>query len=219
MEARRMSAWIDTLMVALMLANLALLCSSRLRMLVRVVAVQGLVLGILPVLAEDGNVTVRMALLVVASIGLRGVVFPILLLRTLRQANVRREVEPYVGYTLSMLFGVVAFGASLWIDSRLPLTGQAFSSLAVPVAIFTMLVGLFLIISRKKAVSQVLGYLVLENGIYILGVSLVLEVPLLVELGVLLDAFVAVFVMGIATYHISREFDHIDVDQLDSLKG
>jgi hydrogenase-4 component E len=80
-------------------------------------------------------------------------------------------------------------------------------------------VGLFLIVSRKLALNQVLGYLVMENGIYVLGLALVKEIPVLVEMGVLMDAFVAVFVMSIATWHISREFDHIDVDQLDSLKG
>ncbi|MCX5684800.1 MAG: hypothetical protein NT049_14090 [Planctomycetota bacterium] len=214
-----MRPWIDALMVALVLADLALLGSSRLRVWVRIVAAQGLLLGILPVLAGNGDVTVRMFFLATASIGLRGVVFPRLLLRTLRQADVSREVEPYVGYTASLVFGFLALVASVWIDSRINLTDPAFSPLAGPVAIFTVFVGLFLIISRKKAVSQVLGYLVMENGIYILGVSLVMEVPMLVELGVLLDAFVAVFVMCIATYHISREFDHIDVDQLDTLKG
>ncbi len=59
----------------------------------------------------------------------------------------------------------------------------------------------------------------MENGIYAFGVALVGGVPLLVELGVLLDVFVAVFVMGIAIYHINREFDHIDADQLDRLRG
>jgi len=132
---------------------------------------------------------------------------------------VRREVEPYVGYTASLLFGVLALGASLWIESRIRLAGAGFSPLAGPVAIFTILVGLFLIVSRRKAVSQVLGYLVMENGIYVLGISLAAEMPALVEMGVLLDVFVAVFVMSIATYHINREFDHIDVDQLDTLKG
>ena len=214
-----MRPWIDALMVALVLADLALLGSSRLRVWVRIVAAQGLLLGILPVLAGNGDVTLRMFFLATASIGLRGVVFPRLLLRTLRQADVRREVEPYVGYTASLVFGFLALVASVWIDSRINLTDPAFSPLAGPVAIFTVFVGLFLIISRKKAVSQVLGYLVMENGIYILGISLVTKVPMLVELGVLLDAFVAVFVMCIATYHISREFDHIDVDQLDTLKG
>jgi hydrogenase-4 component E len=88
----------------------------------------------------------------------------------------------------------------------------------VPVALFTSLAGLFLIVSRKKALTQVLGYLVLENGIYAFGVGVVQGTPMLVELGVLLDVFVAVFVMGITIFHINRQFDHIDTDQLATLK-
>ena len=85
-------------------------------------------------------------------------------------------------------------------------------------AFHAILIGLFLIISRKKAVTQVLGYLGLENGIYIFGIALVKEATILIDLGVLLDIFVAVFVMGIAIFHISREFDHIDTDRLSTLK-
>lgn len=92
-------------------------------------------------------------------------------------------------------------------------------SLMVPAGLATLLIGLFLIVSRRTAVTQVLGYIVVENGIYTFGVALVGGVPMLVELGVLMDVFVAVFIMSIAAYHISREFDHIDVDQLDKLKG
>ena len=88
----------------------------------------------------------------------------------------------------------------------------------LPVALATILTGLLLIVSRRTALSQVIGYLVLENGILAFGAGLALEEPLIVELGVLLDVFVAVFVMGIAIFHISREFDHIDVDQLTLLK-
>jgi hydrogenase-4 component E len=87
----------------------------------------------------------------------------------------------------------------------------------VPLALSTILIGLFVVISRIKALSQVLGFLILENGIYAFGAALLLEQPLVVELGVLLDVFVAVFVMGIAIFHISREFDHIDTDALDQL--
>ena len=86
-------------------------------------------------------------------------------------------------------------------------------------AIFLISIGLFMIISRRKALMQVIGYLVLENGIFVFGVITVVATPLLVELGVLLDAFVAVFVMGIAVFHINREFGSMDVDQLNALKG
>jgi len=87
------------------------------------------------------------------------------------------------------------------------------------VAIFTMMTGLLLLTTRRKALTQVVGYLALENGIYTFGVAVARDgSPWLVELGILLDVFVAVFVMGIAIFHISREFDHIDADQLTALK-
>jgi hydrogenase-4 component E len=89
----------------------------------------------------------------------------------------------------------------------------------MPTALMTFFTGLFLIIARKKALTQCLGYIILENGIYIIGVASVVEIPMLVELGVLLDASVAVLVMGVAIYHINREFDHIETDRLDTLKG
>lgn len=90
--------------------------------------------------------------------------------------------------------------------------------LLIPVAFFTILVGLFGIVTRRKAVSQVLGYLVLENGIFAFGAVALRKAQLLVEMGILLDVFVAVFVMGIAIFRINREFDHIDADRLASLK-
>jgi hydrogenase-4 component E len=86
------------------------------------------------------------------------------------------------------------------------------------VALFTIFVGLFMIVTRKKALTQVLGYLTLENGIYAFGLGVAQEWPLIVELGILLDIFAAVFVMGIAIFHINREFDHIDSDRLSTLK-
>ena len=136
----------------------------------------------------------------------------------LRGADVRREVEPFVGYIVSMLVGIVGAGALVLAERAAAAADGAHLALVVPVALFTTLVGLFLIVSRRKALTQVLGYLVLENGIYIFGVGAGAREPLLVELGVLLDVFVAVFVMGITIFHISREFDHIDVDQLTMLK-
>jgi len=148
------------------------------------------------------------------------VVFPWLLLRALRSTDVKREFEPFVGPIASLLFGVAALGVSLWLARRLPLPRRAgtHSSLLVAVALFSMLVGLFLIVARKKAISQVLGFLVMENGIYTFGAGLVRQSPLLVEFGVMLDVFVAVFVMGIALFHISREFDHINTHELTTLK-
>jgi hydrogenase-4 component E len=107
---------------------------------------------------------------------------------------------------------------SFWVTSRFTIPRPMPSPLALPLALSTMLTGLFVIVSRFNALNQVVGFLVLENGVYMFGLLLAPEVPFLVEMGILLDVFVAVFVMGITIFHISREFEHIDVEQLTTLR-
>lgn len=214
-----MNGLLDAVMVTIVLSNLLLLGSARLMTYIRVAAAQGILLGAVPFMSGHGGVTGRVVLLAAAIMCMKGFVFPWLLLRAIREANVRREVEPFVGYTLSLAAGLAALGVALWACARFPIPIAITSALAVPGALFTVFTGLFLIVSRRKALTQVLGYLVMENGIYAFGISLVGQIPALVELGIMLDVFLAVFVMGIAVYQINREFDHMDADQLDTLKG
>ena len=91
-------------------------------------------------------------------------------------------------------------------------------TLIIPASIATVLVGFIILISRFKAISQVLGYLVLENGIYIFGMLLIEAIPLVVEMGMLLDLFVGVFVISIITNHINQAFSSMDTRRLVSLK-
>ena len=206
------------ILILVILANLLLLGTGRLRSCIRFVAAQGVLIGLLPLLVASDGFSVRLSLVAAVSVALKGIVFPRLLLRSMRNADVRHEVDPVIGYTASILAGVALTGASFWMASRMRLPVVAVSSLVLPVALATILCGFLLIVSRRQALSQVVGYLVLENGIYIFGTALAHEEPLLVEMGILLDVFVAVLVMGVAVFHISREFDHIDVDQLSRLK-
>jgi hydrogenase-4 component E len=214
-----MELWIDALIVLLILTNLKLIGSSRLSACIRIVALQGILLGILPGLVGAGQLTIRAILLSAITIVFKGIVFPWLLLRSMRSSSVRREMEPFIGYSTSMLVSVGLLALAMWMGSQLPLPIPLKSQLVVPLSLFTIMVGLLAIVSRRKALSQVLGYLVMENGIYAFGLALALKEPLLVELGTLLDVFMAVFVMGIAIFHINREFDHIDTDLLSTLKG
>ncbi|MFH0937778.1 MAG: NADH-quinone oxidoreductase subunit K [Planctomycetota bacterium] len=214
-----MTNWLDTIMVLLALTNLVMLSSSRLAVLIRMAAIQGVLLGSLPFLTGNSALIAHQWLLATCALVLKALVFPYLLSRARERANVRREVEPFVSYTLSLGGGMAALIFSLWLGARLPVPLTSGSTLLVPLALFTFLVGLFLIITRKQALTQVLGYLAMENGIYAFSLALAIETPLLVELGVLLDIFVAVFLMGIVIFHISREFNHIDTDRLSSLKG
>ena len=215
-----MNNGVDTILVILILTNLMLLGMSRLVACIRVAALQGIVLGALPlVMLNEKSEMIHLIFFAAVVIILKGGVFPYLLSRTLRDVGVRREVEPFIGYGTSIILGPLALAGCFHLGSKLPLPGAVFSSLIVPVAMFTIMTGLFLIISRRKALTQVLGYLVLENGISIFGIALLEQQPFLVEVGILLDVFVAVFVMGITIFHINREFDHIDTDQLSALRN
>ena len=213
-----MTSLTDLILVAVVLTNFALMGMSRLSMNVRVCALQGTALGLLPLTVGEHGITIRAVIFTVLILGLKGYLFPKLLMRSIRAANARSEDVPIVGYAASMILGILILWLSFWLSSGFPLIRPAVSRLVLPLALSTILIGLFLIMSRRTAVMQVVGYLVLENGIFIFGVALAQEEPFLVELGVLLDVFVAVFVMGIAIFHINREFDHIDVDQLSSLR-
>jgi hydrogenase-4 component E len=206
---------IDSLLTLIVLTNLAMLGLSRLNTCIRVAAVQGLLLGALTLVVGRGPDMIALA---VVGAGLKAIVFPWLLFRALREAEVNREMEPFVGFTMSVLFGLLGLAGSLWLGWRLPLPALGDVRFEVSIALFTMLTGFFLIVARKKAVTQVLGYLILENGIYALGLHLAPHEPLWVGIGVLLDVFVAVFVMGIMVFHINREFDHIDADQRSTLR-
>jgi len=213
-----MNSSADLILIFLILSNLALLGLSRLGTCIRVVAVQGVALGLLPLFLKESGPGLHLMLFSAVLIGLKGIVFPWVLTKTLRGIRIQREIEPFVGYGASIVLGTAALVLSIWLGSRLPLPVPIRSGLIVPAAFFTIMSGLFLIIARKKALTQVLGYLVLENGIYAFGAALAENQPVLFELGILLDVFMAVFVMGIAIFHINREFDHIDTDKLSGLR-
>ena len=213
-----MTSLTDLILVVVVLTNFALLGFSRLSMNVRVCALQGTALGLLPLTVGEEGISLRSLIFAVLVLGLKGYLFPRLLMRSIRSVGARSEDAPIVGYGASVILGILILWLSFWLASGFPLIRPTLSRLVLPLALSTILIGLFLIMSRRSAVMQVVGYLVLENGIFIFGVALAQEQPFLVELGVLLDVFVAVFVMGIAIFHISREFDHIDVDQLSSLR-
>ncbi len=212
-----MALWLDILLVLLILTSLWLLGSSRLRACIQAVAFQGILLGLLPLLCSP-TITFRLAGVAALSMIVKALVLPAMLRRAAREANVRYEVQPLIGFTTSLLLGIVLWGLAMHISRSLPQTMLHVTPLLIPVAIFTIFCGFLLIVSRNTAVMQVIGYLCLENGIYVFGWAFAIEEPLLVEMGVLLDVFVAVFVMGITIYRLSREFDTIETDELDSLK-
>ena len=157
-------------------------------------------------------------LIAMATLVLKGSVIPGMLLKALRDAQIKREVEPLIGLVPTMLLGALGTAISIAFASHLAVAGEHSQTLIIPAAFSTVLTGFLLLITRIKAISQVIGYLILENGIYIFGMLLLEAMPFLVELGVLLDLFVGIFVVSIIIHHINREFASLDTRRLASLK-
>ncbi|MFA7249752.1 MAG: hydrogenase [Dehalococcoidia bacterium] len=208
---------VDTAAGLLVLSSLAMLATSRIATGIRLVAIQGLLLGAIAFLDGHEGVTMRSIALGGGTVLLKSALFPWLLSRAQHEARVQQEPDPFVSYPFSLAGGVTALGVAVWLSDRVTLTPDI-DALVVAVGLFTTFAGLLLLVTRRIALGQVLGYIVLENGIATFGLAVAEQQPLLVELGVLLDVFVAVFVMGIAIVHINHEFDHIEVDQLSALR-
>ncbi len=212
-----MHSLIDPILVTVLLLNLFALGNSRIPTVIRVVGVQGGLLGVLPLLVHQ-HVGLLAVVVSAATVTLKGIVIPFMLLRAMREAQIRREAEPSVGFLPSMILGALSIGFSVILAQELPMAKAHLGLLLVPASLSTVLVGFIMLTTRYKAISQVVGYLILENGIFIFGMLLVEAMPMMVELGVLLDLFVGIFVITIIVNHINEAFSSMDTRKLSSLR-
>lgn len=212
-----MHALVGPLLVVVLLLNFFLLGTSRLQAVINASAMQGVLLGLITLCVHEGF-GVWMVLITLVTLLVKGALIPGMLLRAIRDAAIRREIEPFIGFLPCLLLGALGTGASLIFARTLPLAKEHVGSLLVPAAMATVWTGFLVLTTRRKAITQVVGYLVLENGIYIMGLTLLHAMPFMVEMGVLLDLFVAIFVMGIILNHIRREFSSLDTAHLSALK-
>ncbi len=208
---------LDPLLIVALALNFVALGVSRIRGVINAVALQGMLLGIFPLLVHP-DIGPRGVLLVVVTLVLKGLVIPGFLVHAMREANIRHEVNPIVDYMSSLLLGAIGTVLAMVFSYTLPLAEQHRDLLLVPASLATVWTGFLMLTSRRKAIMQVLGYLLLENGIFLFGLLLLEAMPFLVEVGVLLDLFTGVFVMGIIIHHISREFASTSTEHLTELK-
>ncbi len=211
----------DIIMVVILLSVLLSLASNRLVTLVKIMAVQGMMVSLLPLLLEHHSTMGSGGLILFqVMILIKGVLIPGLLYVALKRISIKREIEPIIGYHASLFAGLIIILLSVFVTDKLHLSMPAGHGLLLTTAITTMSAGFFLMMSRRKAITQVIGYLMLENGIYLIGTALTKHSHTInvVEFGVLLDLLVGVMIMGIILHNINHAFDDIDTDLLNRLK-
>jgi len=206
----------NLILLLVVLINFYTLGSSRLGACIRAVAIQGTLLALLPLVAH--GLSIHTLFLSFWALMIKGILIPMLLIRAIREVRIRRELEPLIGFIPTLVLGALVTAGAFIFANYLPLVEEHQGSLIIPTALATFFSGFLLLMTRSKAITQVLGYLILENGIFIFGILLSKAMPLMVEAGVLLDMMVGIFVMGIVINQINREFSTMNTQRLSELK-
>ena len=203
-----------------MLVSLYLMVGQKaLVVAIRLYGVQSLLLGVVGMALGLGEQRSHLLVTAALTIVLKALVIPWFLLRVIDRVGIRREIEPYVNVPASLLLclglTVVGYRVSL---------GMAGASQGVPhqvvgVALSMVLIGLFLMVTRRKALTQILALLTVENAVFLVAVGATSGMPLVVELGISFDVILAVLVLGVLVHRIVDRFESMDTSRLSNLRG
>ncbi|MDO8948781.1 MAG: hydrogenase [Desulfocapsaceae bacterium] len=216
-----MIAFSNALLALTLLSVLLSLASHRLVALVKIMAFQGIVVSLIPLFLEQ-HMTMGSIMMLQVMILIKGFLIPGFIYVAVKKIKIRREIEPIIGYHASLFTGLIFILISAFIADRIyasqSLPGE--HVLLMITAITTLASGLFLLMARYKAITQVIGYLMMENGIYLFGTALAKQThtQYIVEFGVLLDLLVGIMIMGIVLNNINSTFDDVDTALLGQLK-
>jgi Hydrogenase 4 membrane component (E) len=186
---------------------------------IRLYGVQSLLLGI--VAATIGISEGRHELFVTAAltVTLKAILIPWFLMRVIDRIGIRREIEPFLNVPASLLVCVGLTVVGYRVSTGFPEGVRGVSHHLIGVALSTLMIGLFLMVTRKKAITQILALLMVENAVFLVAIGITTGMPLLVELGISFDVILAVLILGVMVRRIVDRFESMDVSRLSKLKG
>jgi hydrogenase-4 component E len=191
--------------------------SSRLPGLIKVVAFQGIVASIVPFFIGH-DMTAGGIVFTLVTLSIRGIIIPMSIYMVIKKVAIRREVQPIIGYHASILCGLGLIVAATFISRQLNIAFISEYTLLLPTAIALLVTGMFLLMARRNAIAMVLGYIIMENGIYLVGTTFSVRARHIVEFGILLDVLAGVMIMAIILQNIKQTFDDVDTAHLRTLK-
>ncbi len=149
----------------------------------------------------------------------KAIVIPYILHYTIIKIDIKREVERFFSKQFIFLSTIGLALLGYYVTLRLPLTGGIIGKEFFPVSVILIFLGSFIMISHKKAIMQGIGLITIENGLFLVAMSLTYGMPLIVEMGIFFDLLIAVIIIGILSYRIHSTFDSLNTEKLKNLKG
>lgn len=207
---------IDVLLIIFLISLFYVSIANRIITYVRVLALQGVILFLVTFLELQDIKTWNLALILLETVVFKAVAVPFFLSYLIKRNKITRETEPYVPYFISLLITTVTVVVTVLMASAI--SDPYLDKMFFIVSLSTLFTGLYFIASRKKIITHVMGYLMIENGVFVLSLAVGNEMPNLVNLGIMLDVFASVLILGIFLNKIGDVFRDADVDQLKSLR-
>lgn len=186
---------------------------------IRLYAVQSLLLGIVAVTIAFSEPRHHLLVMAALTITLKGILIPWFLMRVIDRIGIHREIEPFVNVPASLLVCLGLTVVGYRVSTGFPEETEGVTHHLVGVALSMLLIGLFLMVTRKKAVTQILALLTVENAVFLVALGVTSGMPLVVELGISFDVILAVLVLGILVHRIVDRFESMDISRLSKLKG
>jgi len=207
---------INVLLIVLLISLLYLSIANRLLTYIKILVFQGVILfGVALIELSEIN-TINLVLILLETIIVKAILVPVFIKYIIKRNNITREMEPFIPNFVSLIIVTIIIVITILLSNSI--TDTHLEKISFIVALSTLFTGLFIIGTRKKVITHVMGYLVIENGVFILSLAVGNEMPLLVNLGIMLDIFASVLILGIFVNKIGDVLKDVDVDQLRNLK-
>lgn len=206
----------NVLLIIFTITLLYLGIAHRLLTYIKILALQGILLfGIAFIKLIEINVA-NLTFVLLETIVIKAIAIPLFLNYVMKRNRITRDAEPFLPNFISLIIITLIIIATFILSNAID--DSRISKIYFVVALSTLFTGLYIIVTRHKIITHVMGYLVIENGVLILSLALGNEMPVLVNLGILLDVFASVFLLGIFVNRVGDVLKDVDVDQLKSLK-
>ena len=207
---------INILLVIFAISLLYMGIANRLTTYINILAVQGILLfGVSLIELIQINI-INLIFILFETIVFKTIVIPIFLKNVIKKNNIMRETEPFLTYFMSIVIITSIIFGSFILSNAIDVVH--FRKMFFIVALSALFTGLFIIVSRKKVVTHIMGYMVIENGVFILSLSAGNKMPMLVNTGITLDIFVSILLLGVFVNRIGNTFEEMNVDNLTNLK-
>jgi hydrogenase-4 component E len=208
----------DVMAALLLLISFAMVSQRRMLRLIHLFALQGLVLSVNTFIVAIAIHRPDLYFSALLTLALKVIALPWLLHRLIDRLNIRWDVETLINIPTTMLVGILLVILSFNLALPISQLAGTITRSSLGIAMATVLLSFLMMITRRKAVPQVIGFLAMENGLFFAATSATYGMPMVVELGIALDVLVGAFIFGIFFFQIRETFDSLDIHHLEKLK-